>query len=143
LPDKYEAGNHNAPGLFGLEAALEWLCGPRISKIHADELALRNLLIESLRAIPAVRLFAADGPTEQVVGVLSFTVNGFDPQEVAAILDHDFQIQVRSGLHCAPGAHRGLGTLNTGGTVRISLGPSTTNEDIDWLISSVQRLTGH
>ena len=142
LPDKYESGNHNAPGLFGLEAALDWLEQSSVAVAHQHELALRQRLIESLRDVGSVRLFAADVPDEFVVGVLSLVVDGFDPQEVAAILDQDFQIQTRAGLHCAPGAHRSLGTLSVGGTVRASFGPSTTPDDIDRLAAALRSLTG-
>jgi cysteine desulfurase family protein len=142
LPDKYESGNHNAPGLFGLGEALDWLSGPRISDIHTHELALRSELIKSLREIPSVRMFAAEALAEHAVGVLSLTIDGFDPQEVAAILDHDFQIQVRAGLHCAPGAHRSLDTLATGGTVRISFGPYSTADQVQQLVAALRSLTG-
>ncbi len=142
LPDKYESGNHNAPGLFGLEAALDWLEQHSVASVHQHELALRQRLIESLRDVSAVRLFAADVPDEFVVGVLSFVVDGFDPQEVAAILDQDFQIQTRAGLHCAPGVHRSLGTLSVGGTVRASFGQSTTPDDVDRLAVALRSLTG-
>lgn len=142
LPDKYESGNHNAPGLFGLEAALEWLDQHNLAELRAHELGLRRRLIDSLGGISAVRLFGADLPDEFVVGVLSFVIAGFDPQEVAAILDHDFQIQIRAGLHCAPGAHRSQGTLSAGGTVRASFGASTTPENVDHLASAIRSLTG-
>ncbi len=138
LPDKYESGNHNVPGLFGLEAGLEWLEQHRVTDLHAHTLRLRRRLIDALTDSKSVRLFAADRPNEFVVGVLSFVVNGFDPQEMAAILDHDFQIQVRAGLHCAPGAHRSLGTLTTGGTIRISFGATTVVDDVDQLVAALR-----
>ncbi len=139
LPDKYESGNHNAPGLFGLEAAMEWLEQQDIAELHAHELKLRRYLMDGISSSKSVRLFAADLPDELVVGVLSFVVDGFDPQEMAAILDQDFQIQVRAGLHCAPGAHRSLGTLEAGGTIRISFGPTTTVEDVDRLMDALRQ----
>jgi cysteine desulfurase family protein len=142
LPDKYESGNHNAPGLFGLEAALEWLEQHTVAEQHHNELGLRRHAVDSLIGMKSVRLIAADLADELVVGVLSFVVDGFDPQEVAAILDHDFQIQARSGLHCAPGAHRSHDTLSAGGTVRVSFGPSTTTGDVDRLASAIRSLTG-
>lgn len=142
MPDKYESGNHNAPGLFGLEAALEWLKQRPLAELRAHELSLRRHLIDALREVTSVRLFAADLSDEFVVGVVNFVIDGFDPQEVAAILDHDFQIQVRAGLHCAPGAHRSQGTLSTGGTVRVSFGPSTTTDDVDRLADALRSLTG-
>ena len=138
LPDKYESGNHNAPGLFGLEAAFDWLEQHNLAERHTHELGLRRRLIDALAALKSVRLFAADLPDECVVGVLSFAIVGFDPQEIAAILDHDFQIQIRAGLHCAPGAHRSLDTLATGGTIRASFGPTTTVDEVDQLVAALR-----
>lgn len=141
LPDKYESGNHNAPGLFGLEAALAWLEQHPSAERREHESGLRDRLIEGLQFLPSVRVIAADLPKEQTVGVISFTLDGFDPQEVTTILDHDFQIQTRAGLHCAPGAHRSLKTLTSGGTVRASLGPDTTADDVLRLSDAVRQLT--
>lgn len=140
LPDKYESGNHNAPGLFGLEAALAWLEQHPAVDRRQHELGLRRQLIEALKRLSAVHLFAADVPDEQTVGVLSFVLDGFDPQEVATILDHDFQIQTRAGLHCSPGAHRSLGTLSNGGTVRVSVGVSTAVDDVARLADAIGNL---
>lgn len=140
LPDKYESGNHNAPGLFGLEAALEWWEQHNAGELRLHELALRRRLIDALGGVASARLFAADLPDEFAVGVVNFVIDGFDPEEVAVILDHDFQIQVRAGLHCAPGAHRHQGTLSDGGTVRVSFGPSTTNDDVDRLAAALRAL---
>ncbi len=139
LPDKYESGNHNVPGLFGLEAALDWLEQHHIAERHAHELRLRRRLIDGIASSKSVRLFAADLPDELVVGVVSFVVAGFDPQEMAAILDQDFQIQVRAGLHCAPGAHRSLGTLEGGGTIRVSFGPTTNEDEVDRLLDAMRQ----
>lgn len=138
LPDKYESGNHNAPGLFGLEAGLEWLEQHCVAELHAHTLGLRRRLIDAITDSKSVRLLAADLADEVVVGVVSFVVDGFDPQEMSAILDHDFQIQVRAGLHCAPGAHRSLGTLTTGGTIRASFGPTTTVDDVNQLVAALR-----
>lgn len=139
LPDKYESGNHNVPGLFGLESALNWLEQHNISERHAHELKLRRRLIDGIASSKSVRLFAAELSDELVVGVVSFVVDGFDPQEMAAILDQDFQIQVRAGLHCAPGAHRSLNTLASGGTIRVSFGPTTTVEEVDRLLDALRQ----
>lgn len=142
LPDKYESGNHNAPGLFGLEAALEWLEQNPVTKRHQNELALRRGLIDALGEIPSVRLFAHDLQEENAAGLLSFVIEGFETQDVATILDHEFQIQTRAGLHCAPGTHRRLGTLTAGGTVRVSFGPFNTADDVRQLADALQQLTG-
>jgi selenocysteine lyase/cysteine desulfurase len=65
------------------------------------------------------------------VGVVSVAIEDYEPQVLAAILEENFAIQTRAGLHCAPGAHQSIGTLETGGTVRFSTGPFTTTADID------------
>jgi len=69
-------------------------------------------------------------------------VEGFAPHEAASILDDSFGIQARTGLHCAPGVHRWLGTVDSGGTIRFSIGPFTTTSDIDHAIASVRELAG-
>ncbi|MGH7126996.1 MAG: aminotransferase class V-fold PLP-dependent enzyme, partial [Planctomycetaceae bacterium] len=82
----------------------------------------------------------ADG--EQSVGVVSIAVPAFEPQDLAAVLDEHFGIETRAGLHCAPGVHRRLGTLERGGTVRFSVGPFTTTEDIDAAVNALREITG-
>jgi cysteine desulfurase family protein len=144
LPDKYESGNHNTPGLFGLNAALGWLEQQSVTDRRQHELSLRRRTVDAIRGLSRWRAFADDLADELVVGVLSFADSGFDalnPQEVATILDHEFEIQIRAGLHCAPGAHRSLGTLENGGTVRVSFGTATTTDDVDRLVEALRRLT--
>jgi selenocysteine lyase/cysteine desulfurase len=114
-----------------------------VEKIEAREAALANRLIEGLSAIDGVRLF---GPParEKRSGVVSFALdsssNGLLPQQTAAILDASFGIAVRAGLHCAPDAHRTLGTLEAGGTVRASCGFFNTEADIDALVAAVREI---
>ena len=74
------------------------------------------------------------------MALVSLTVEGYDPQEVAAVLDSAFRIQVRPGLHCAPLMHRALGTVDRGGTVRLSLGHFTTTEEIDAVLEALGEL---
>lgn len=139
LPDRYESGNLNVPGLAGLGAGAAWLAGRGVAPLrrHAERLTAR--LLAGLGEVPGVRLY---GPAAQCqrVAIVSFTLAGFDPQEVAISLDTAYRVQARPGLHCAPGIHRALGTLETGGTVRFSLGPFTTIEDIDTAIQAVAAL---
>src|SRR5262249_13695751 len=107
LPDKYESGNHNAPGLVGLEAALTWLLERRVASVHDRSQELIRQLLTGLKEIPGLRLLGP--PSEHGrVGVVSVTVEGQEPQELAAILDETFGIETRAGLHCAPGAHRAI-----------------------------------
>jgi len=135
LPEKYEPGNHNAPGLVGLAAALDYLQSRGLDAIRAHEMDCAGRLLSGLSVIDGVEVY---GPTEigDRVGVISFNFTGYDPQTAATILDENFEIQTRSGLHCAPGAHRSLGTFELGGTVRMSVGPFTTLEEIDAAIAA-------
>lgn len=139
LPEKYESGNHNVPGLIGLGVALEWLerRGPSVVRQHEIELTER--LRAGLQAIPSVVLY---GPTAAAdrVGVVSFNLDGYNPQELATLLDSAYRIQVRAGLHCAPLTHRALGTLQTGGTVRMSVGAFTTEAEIDRAVEAVAEI---
>jgi selenocysteine lyase/cysteine desulfurase len=74
--------------------------------------------------------------------VVSLAIEGFDPQDVANILDQSFGIQTRAGLHCAPGAHRAIGSFDAGGTVRFSVGPFTTDDHIAAAIDAVRQIAG-
>ena len=130
LPDKYESGNHNAPGLFGLEAGVAFLLERGVRAIRSHEQELTRQLSEKISHLAGVTIHGRSAEMTGV-GVVSITVDGFEPQILAGILDENFQIQVRAGLHCAPGVHRCLQTLHSGGTVRLSVGPFTTHDEID------------
>ncbi len=139
LPDKYEPGSMNLPGLAGLAAAVEYLQRVGVSVIASHAQALTRRLLAGLSEISGVRLYgpAAD---DSRLGVVSITINGYDPQEAAALLDATFRIQARGGLHCAPLVHQALGTLAGGGTLRLSLGPFNTEADVDAAIAAITAL---
>lgn len=139
LPDKYEAGNHNAVGLVGLEASLAWIDQQGLPRLREHEQDLTAQLLEGLRTIPSVRLF---GPcdVQRQCGVVSLQFEQYEPQEAAAILDQHFGIEVRAGLHCAPRMHRALGTTTGGGTVRFSPGAFTTAAEIESAVAAVREL---
>ena len=135
LPDGFEAGTNNIPGIAGLHAGIEYLCELGLSAIHQHENALLLQAEHALQNIAGVTIY---GPavSEKRCSVLSFSAQGVDAALLAAELDHGFDIAVRSGLHCAPLAHRTLGTL-PGGTVRLSPGWFTTGGDIDFFSNAV------
>lgn len=135
MPDGFEAGTHNLPGIAGLHAGIEFIRERGLSAIHQHEHALLNQAEQALKAIPGVTVYGPSDPRERC-SVLSFTASGVDPALLAAELDHGFDIAVRAGLHCAPLAHRTLGTL-PGGTVRVSPGWSTTSEEIAFFSDAV------
>ncbi len=139
MPDKYEAGNHNAPGLMGLSAALKWRLDQLSGAVAAHEQALVEHLLAGLKTIPGVEIHGPQTATGRV-GVVSISLAEQDPQIVATLLDQVAQVQVRSGLHCAPGAHRSLGTLDRGGTVRFSVGPFTTVSDLDVALNALAQI---
>ncbi len=130
LPDRFEAGSHNAVGLAGLLASVEWILDQTVAALRTHELALCGRLIERLNAIDGLAWF---GPrdVQHRVGVFSVRLDGLEPPELSVILEREFGILSRSGLHCAPLAHRTIDTLERGGTTRLSLGAFTTAADVD------------
>jgi cysteine desulfurase family protein len=135
LPDRLEAGTPNSPGIVGLGAACAWLAEQSVAAIHACEAGLVRRAAEGLAGIPGVRLHGWD-PAAARVGILSFTVAGLDAGELGDRLDRERGIMVRAGLHCAPAAHRRLGTFPDG-TVRVGIGPFNTDDDVDSLVNAV------
>jgi len=142
LPDRFESGNLNVPGIFGLDAALTELEQRGIAAIRTHELELTQRLWEGLTSIPQVTLYGPPPSEVPRTGVISLQIAGLAPQEAAALLDEHFGIECRSGLHCAPGVHRALGTLDSGGTLRFSLGVFSTEGDVDHTIEAVRALAG-
>jgi cysteine desulfurase/selenocysteine lyase len=141
LPDRYEVGNHNSPGLVGLDASVAWLRERGLDQIRAHEIELTSRLVRGLSQVPGVTMF---GPADasRRVGTVSFRLDGMDAQTCSALLDNEFGIESRAGLHCAPRMHKSLGTLAEGGLVRLSVGPFQSTEDVDAAIAAVAQLAG-
>ena len=139
MPDKFEAGNLNAPALCGLDAGLAFLQEHGLTELQAQEQALTGQLIAGLKDLAGIRIVGppADGDR---LGVVSVTAAGFEAQVLTTVLDESFNIQSRAGLHCAPGAHAAAGTLEEGGTVRFSVGPFTTSEEIETTCDAVSSI---
>jgi selenocysteine lyase/cysteine desulfurase len=135
LPDRLEAGTPNGPGIVGLGTACAWLAERSVEAIQAHEARLAGHAAAGLAAIPGVRLHGRADAAPQV-GILSFTVTGVDAGELAAWLDREHGIMLRAGLHCAPAAHRRLGTFPDG-TLRAGFGPFTTEDGADQLVKAV------
>jgi cysteine desulfurase family protein len=138
LPDQFESGNLNMPGIFGLSAGLQFIEETGVDEIVQHKSKLTTQLYNGLSAIDGVTVF---GSVElNVAAVISFTVAGYEPQDIATILDQSFNIQCRAGLHCAPGAHAAIGTLQSGGTVRFGPGFFTTSDQIETAIDAVRQI---
>jgi cysteine desulfurase family protein len=136
MPGKYESGNLNVPGILGLGAAADFLYGRGLPLLRKQFEELTGRLIEGLRNVPGVRIHGPCRP-EQQVGLVSVSLEGYDPQEVAAILDASHRVQTRPGLHCSPRMHRVLGTLGSGGAIRFSLGVFNTASHVDTAVAAV------
>ena len=135
-PERYESGTLNVPGLAGLSKGIEFILKTGVDVIEQKENELMRRLIEGVRAYDNIQIWGPQG-AENRAAVLSITIDGYEPQDVAIYLDQIFDIGVRSGLHCAPYAHEALGTLKRGGTVRISPGYFTTMDDIEACIEAL------
>ena len=135
LPDKCESGTPNAVGLAGLAAGVRWVLETGVEAIRQHEVALTQRLIEGLKAIPGVTVYGGLETTRQVA-VVSFNVEGLEPSEVGLRLDEEYGILCRVGLHCAPAAHKTIGTFPAG-TVRFSLGYFNTEEEVERAIEAV------
>lgn len=139
LPDKYEPGNLNVPGLCGLRAGIEYLTARGLEAIRAHEMELTQRLREGLAALPGIRLHSPRHCAQQV-GVVSMSHPDYTPEEIARRLDASYRVQVRAGIHCAPCMHRALGTLDCGGMVRFSLGVFNTNSQVEQAVEAVGHL---
>ena len=138
-PEHLEAGSVNVPGIAGFLAGLEFVREIGRERLLEKSLSLTKRLAEGLGNIRGIRLYLPEGGV--ALPVLSVNVRGRDPATVAALLDRRYGICVRSGYHCAPAAHRALGTLDAG-TVRFSPGWFNTPADIDAAISAMKEIAG-
>lgn len=134
---RHEAGTPDVPALAGLAAAVAWLEAGSVPAIAARCRGLAAVSATQLRDLRGVKVFAAEGGPP----IVSFVVEGYDPAEVAVILEQASGLQVRAGFHCAALVHGSLGTTG-GGTVRVSFGPFNTDDDVAVLVEAVAMLAG-
>jgi len=137
--EKYEAGTPNIGGGIGLGAAADYLSAIGMEKVHAHEQELTTRLIDGLSAVGRVHVYAPQLPDRRI-GVVSFTIDGLHPHEVAARLDEDAEIMVRSGHHCCQPLMQRLNLPD--GTVRASLALYTTKDEVDLLVAVVREIAG-
>lgn len=137
LPERLESGTINVPGIIGIGAGLDFVSHMGIEKIHRGEMEKLQYIYKKLSAIPNIQLYTAFPTSEHFVPVLSFTVRNMDSEVVGEQLAIS-GIAVRCGLHCAPSAHRKMGTL--AGTVRVSPSVFTTRDGMDYFINQLYRI---
>jgi cysteine desulfurase/selenocysteine lyase len=129
FPHRLEAGTLNLLGIIGLSLGIEHLQKDEMDRAHRREMEMIRRLRDGLVALPGVVIYGSQ-PRDDDIPVLTCNVEGISPTDVGDILDADYGIAVRTGLHCAPLVHRDLGTAERG-SVRFSLGHATTDEHID------------
>ncbi|MDY6934379.1 MAG: aminotransferase class V-fold PLP-dependent enzyme [Spirochaetota bacterium] len=139
LPDKYESGTPNTIGLAGLFAGVSYVLNIGIDKIRDLEMRLADKFIDGLISIPGVTLYGTKDASKQT-SVVSFNIDGIDPSELAFEFDEKYNIMVRPGLHCAPSAHRTIGTYPKG-TIRFSFGYFNTIEHVDFALEAIKKYT--
>ena len=147
MPSRLESGNMNIPGIAGLWASTHWLLSETVESVHLRIHDLENRLIEGLKSIPELKIHCRPDVSEignsdsyRTTGTVSVSLSEMDCREVSMILDQSFGIQIRAGLHCAPLAHHQMGTLEEGGTIRMSPGPFTTVKDIDNVVNALREI---
>ena len=137
LPDKYESGTLNLPGIIGLYTAVDFVMKTGIENLQQHDRKLTKLFLDGVKDLPLRVAGPAD--VEQQVGVVSIDFTGKDNAEIAFRLEREFGIMTRCGLHCAPNAHKTLGTFPHG-TVRFSFGYSTTEEEIEYAVNAIKQM---
>jgi cysteine desulfurase family protein len=137
-PDRYEAGTPNTPGIAGLGAAVRYVAA-RADELRAEEQRLTRRLHEGIVALGGFRVLGP-GPDEPRVPLLAVTHERIDADQLAFMLDRQYNIATRAGLHCAPWAHRTVGTLETG-ALRLGVGWANTDSHVDAAIQALNELT--
>lgn len=139
MPQLLESGNLNMPGVAGLDAALKWRQSSMYDDLHERHQRQVPDFIGRLNAVSGLKVYCGESAADNV-GVVSLSVKEMEPHDLAMILSESFGIQSRAGLHCAPLAHRTLGTESQGGTVRLSPGLFTTDDQLDLALSALESI---
>ncbi len=140
LPDKFEAGTLNIPGIYGLNAALKYIQSTGLANIREEELRLTKTFIEGIQNLDGPALCGLPNTTGRTALVsLDFTRLQLDNAEVATLLAREFHIATRCGLHCSPSAHKTLGTFPQG-TIRFSFSHSNTKNEIEYALNAISKI---
>ena len=139
MPDRFESGNLNVPGIAGVHAGIRFLESTEGLELRARRYVNSTRLLQGMLKIPGVEIHGAK-EMDRRIGVFSFNISGWDCHEVASILDANWAIQTRAGRHCAPLIHRALGTESEHGTVRLSVGLFTTLAETEMVLESIAKL---
>jgi len=138
MPDMFESGTLNVAGIAGLATATRFLADLGVEAVQAHERQLAAHFMTEAAAVSGITLYGSGEATERC-GIVSFTLADASPSEVGLLLDESFGIMARTGLHCAPAAHRTLGTFPAG-TVRFSFGWFNTSSEVDTAVEALRQI---
>jgi len=138
-PYRLEYGTMNTLGVAGLHAGVKWIERQGLENIHEKEMQLTRLLGEGLKDVEGVTLYCQEDLTDHI-SILLFNVDGLEALNTGTILDVDYNIASRTGLHCAPLVHEQIGTSGIHGAVRFGIGPFNTEEHIETAIQAVKEI---
>lgn len=145
MPDRFEAGTPNIPGILGLNASLKWLLNKGIANIRAHKMDLTEHMLKELILLEdftgKIKLIGRRDISSRA-GVISIAAASDELSAISYELEQEFGILTRVGLHCAPSAHKTLNTFPTG-TIRFSFGPENTHDEIDYAIKSLKTILQH
>jgi cysteine desulfurase family protein len=140
IPDKYESGTLNLPGIVSLNAAISYINEVGLAEIRTHELNLTRLFLENVRKINGAVIYGHNNLTTAATATVAMNLNNVSSSEFAAILDEEFDICTRAGLHCAPSAHKTIGTQESA-AVRFSFGFFNTEAEIKKCIDAVYEIS--
>lgn len=135
MPDAFESGTLNLPGIIGLNKGFAYIESQGMENIHNHELALTQAFLEGLQSIESINIVGKKNIQDRTA-VVSITIDGMDPASIAYELESIYHIMTRVGLHCAPRSHQTLGTYPEG-TVRFSFGYANTHKDVESALSAL------
>lgn len=139
LPDKYESGTLNAVGIAGLKAGIEFINNIGIENIRLHESKLTEKFLCGLSSIEGITVYGPKDSSSQT-STISLNIKNCDPSEVSYVLDSEFGIMTRSGMHCTPSAHKTIGTFPRG-TVRFSFGYFNTDEEVGYALDALYKIS--
>lgn len=140
MPDRYEAGTPNTVGIAGLQAGVDFVLGEGVKRIEARESELTEMFIESISDLPGITVYTQKRSRPRLP-VVSFNLTDMDPARAAMLLDERYGIMCRSGLHCAPAAHKTIGTYPAG-TLRFSFSCLNTQKEVEKAVAAIRKISG-
>lgn len=138
-PYRLEYGTHNTLGIAGLHAGIKWIQDKGMEKLHDHEMQLTTLLRDGLKDVEGITLYCQDDLMNHI-SVFLFNIDGFEALNTGTMLDVDYNIACRTGLHCAPLVHEQLGLVEIHGGVRFGIGPFNTEDHIHTAINAVKEI---